>query len=91
MLLPVQDPVAVGAEGDALLLGLADRSLQVAPLRGKFVDRLLAFLDDVMEVYDRRVLKPAMTAFLCSLVLVPKHSYAVFALCGFDDLVFAVL
>jgi hypothetical protein len=79
MLLPVQDPVAVGAEGDALLLGFANRGLQVAPLRGKFVDRLLAFLDDVMEVYDRRVLKPAMTAFLSSLVFVPQFPNAVFA------------
>lgn len=82
----MQYAMAVRAKRDALLFGFADRGLQIVSLGGKFVDGLLAFFDYVMKVDYCRVLKPAMTAFLCSLVIVPQFPNAVLAFQILGDL-----
>ncbi len=67
----MQDPVAVRAEGDALLLGLADRGGDVAVLDGKIVDRLLVLANDMVEVDHRGVRKATMGAGLVRSVGLP--------------------
>ena len=67
----MQDPMAVGAEGDTFLLCLANRGGDVAVLDGKIIDRLLVLANDMVEVDHRGVRKATMGAGLVRSVGLP--------------------
>jgi hypothetical protein len=85
----MQDPVAVGAEGDALLLCLADRGGDVTVPNCKIINRAFVLADDVVEVDDRRVGETAMGTSLLFAVGFPADPFASFTFGGSDlNLVF---
>ncbi len=68
----MQDPVAIGAEGDALLLGLTDRLLEVVLLEDEVVHGAFVMADHVVEVDHRRVGETAVRTGLFGAVVEPR-------------------
>lgn len=86
---PVQDPVAVSAQRDALLYLLKDGV--VRPIGYEPVDRALVFVPDyVVEVNNGGVLRPAVDAGKGGFVLEPLLAVHSFVLCGAGFLFFFV-
>ena len=83
--LPMQDPVAVSAEGDALLLRLADGFVHVTVPCDEVVDGSFVLPDDMVKVDDGGMGEPAMGADLLCAIGLPTRLFTLFAFVGISQ------